>query len=103
MWIKSIYGKSAFKRLKLYICRAGIVTATSECQWPCGLRWVGARSFSLGSVLVWGGWHCGTRSRVSVHALGFPTLPFRATDVVGEAAGDRSSLAIFGKLALLWI
>lgn len=52
MWIKSIYGKAAFKRLKLYIWRAGTVTATPECQWPCGWRWMGARSFGLGSVAV---------------------------------------------------
>lgn len=54
MWVKSIYGKAAFKRLKLYICRAGIVSATSECQWPCGLQWVVVRDFRLGRVLAWG-------------------------------------------------
>lgn len=53
MWIKSIYGKAAFKRLKLYICRAGMVTATCECQWPCGLQRVVARDFRLGCVLAW--------------------------------------------------
>lgn len=53
MWIKSIYGKAAFKRLKLYIWRAGTVTAIPECQWPCGRQWVGVRSFGLGSVMGW--------------------------------------------------
>jgi len=32
MWIKSIYGMAAFKRLKLYICGAEILTITFECQ-----------------------------------------------------------------------
>lgn len=32
MWIKSVYGMAAFKRLKLYICGAEILTVTFECQ-----------------------------------------------------------------------
>lgn len=32
MWIKSIYGMAAFKRLKLYICGAEILTITFEHQ-----------------------------------------------------------------------
>lgn len=32
MWIKSIYGMAAFKRLKLYICGTEILTITFECQ-----------------------------------------------------------------------
>jgi hypothetical protein len=57
MWVKSIYRKAAFKRLKLYICRAGIATATSECQWPCGLWWEMVRGTGWGlssSERVWG-------------------------------------------------
>lgn len=102
MWIKSIYGKAAFKRLKLYIWRAGTVTATPECQWPCGWWWVGARSFGLGSVtvrvvmlqnMVRAGW--GARvGQVPVCALGLSTLLFRETDVVGDAPRGRSSLAL---------
>lgn len=59
MWIKFIYGKVVFKRLKLYIWRVGIVIAIFECQWFCGLQRLVVRGFRLGSVLVWGGWYCG--------------------------------------------
>ena len=104
MWIKSIYGKAAFKRLKLYIWRAGTVTATPECHCPCGWRWVGARSFGLGSVQ--GGDTAehgrGGGGQVPAGALGFSTLLFSETDVVGDAPRGRSSRAVFGKLALLW-
>lgn len=51
MWIKSIYGKAAFKRLKLYIWRAGTVTAIPwmSVAWRQG----GGQSFGLGSVMGW--------------------------------------------------
>lgn len=32
MWVKSIYGMAAFKRLKLYICGAEVLTIMFECQ-----------------------------------------------------------------------
>lgn len=32
MWVKSIYGMEAFKRLKLYICGAEVLTIIFECQ-----------------------------------------------------------------------
>lgn len=32
MWIKSIYGMAAFKRLKLYICGTEVLTIAFECQ-----------------------------------------------------------------------
>lgn len=43
----------------------------------------------------------GRGDQVPVRALGFSTLLFRETDVVGDATRGRSSLAVFGKLALL--
>lgn len=44
----------------------------------------------------------GGGDQVPVRALGFSTLLFRVTDVCGDATRGRSSLAVFGKLALSW-